>query len=155
MNVIILNLSGNNSSPNPSGSSQVSFSISLYIYILFEFEQLLSQFDLISFFIFGYIVQWVKCDKCNIWQHQICALFNNLRNESDHVDYTCAHCYLSEIRSTEQKILAHSEILEAKHLPRTKLSDCIEQWLSWRLEEDKQKRADKLGKNINEVKQSA
>lgn len=94
---------------------------------------------------------WVRCDKCRCWQHQICALFNNKKNEGGQAKYICPICNLSETENVNHKSLAHNGIFDAKHLPRTKLSDYIEQRLSRRLEEDRQQRADKLGKNINEV----
>ncbi|ONK79213.1 uncharacterized protein A4U43_C01F4070 [Asparagus officinalis] len=99
----------------------------------------------------GHNEPWVSCNSCGRWLHQICTLFNEKKDESGQADHTCPECYLRAIQGVNHTKLGHNEILEAKNLPRTKLSDHIEQWLSRKLEEDRQKRAAKLGKNINEV----
>ncbi|XP_072984159.1 probable histone acetyltransferase HAC-like 3 isoform X1 [Typha latifolia] len=93
---------------------------------------------------------WVQCDKCKAWQHQICALFNGMRKEAQ-ADYTCPNCFLKEIESRERVPLESSKILGANELPRTMLSDHIEQWLFSHLMQDREKRASTLGKNIDEV----
>ncbi|XP_065034087.1 probable histone acetyltransferase HAC-like 1 isoform X1 [Musa acuminata AAA Group] len=93
---------------------------------------------------------WVQCDKCEAWQHQICALFNGRRNDGE-AEYTCPNCYVEEIESGERKPLSQSAVLGAKDLPRTILSDHIEQRLFRRLKQEKQERAKHLGKNFDDV----
>eukprot|EP01018_Ginkgo_biloba_P022499 Gb_41268 [translate_table: standard] len=94
---------------------------------------------------------WVQCDKCEAWQHQICALFNVRRNEGGQAEYTCPNCYIMEIERGHRKPLPQNAVLGAKDLPRTHLSDHIEQRLSWRLKKERQERATSLGKTYEEV----
>ncbi|KAG0463045.1 hypothetical protein HPP92_021521 [Vanilla planifolia] len=94
---------------------------------------------------------WVQCDKCEAWQHQICALFNGRRNDGGQAEYTCPNCYIEEIEKGERKPLPQSAVLGAKDLPRTILSDHIEQRLFRRLKHERQERARHLGKNFDEV----
>ncbi|KAF8755803.1 hypothetical protein HU200_011275 [Digitaria exilis] len=93
---------------------------------------------------------WVQCDKCKAWQHQICALFNR-KCEGAKAEYTCAKCFLKEKDSGDIHAMESSTVLGARELPRTKLSDHIEQRLSERLEQDRQQRASTLGKGVEEV----
>ncbi|OAY63197.1 putative histone acetyltransferase HAC-like 1 [Ananas comosus] len=94
---------------------------------------------------------WVQCDKCEAWQHQICALFNGRRNDGGQAEYTCPNCYIEEIERGERKPLPQSAVLGAKDLPRTILSDHIEQRLSKRLKQERQERASHLSKCFDEV----
>ncbi|XP_044963965.1 probable histone acetyltransferase HAC-like 3 [Hordeum vulgare subsp. vulgare] len=93
---------------------------------------------------------WVECDKCKAWQHQICALFNPKVMEEE-VEYTCAKCLLKEKDSGDINLLESSAVLGALELPRTKLSDHIEQRLSVRLEHERMQRASASGKCVEEV----
>ncbi|PIA36961.1 hypothetical protein AQUCO_03100008v1 [Aquilegia coerulea] len=94
---------------------------------------------------------WVQCDKCEAWQHQICALFNGRRNDGGQAEYTCPNCYIGEIERGERKPLPQNAVLGAKDLPRTILSDHIEQRLFRRLRQERQDRARLHGKNFDEV----
>ncbi|CAH8321388.1 unnamed protein product [Eruca vesicaria subsp. sativa] len=94
---------------------------------------------------------WVQCDKCEAWQHQICALFNGRRNDGGQAEYTCTRCYITEVEQNERIPLPQSAALGAKDLPKTILSDHIEQRLFKRLEQEKTERARAKGKNYDEV----
>nr|CAB3445535.1 unnamed protein product [Digitaria exilis] len=94
---------------------------------------------------------WVQCDKCECWQHQICALFNGRRNDGGQAEYTCPNCYVDEVKCGLRKPLPQSAVLGAKDLPRTVLSDHIEDRLFQRLKQEKQDRAAAAGKNIDEI----
>ncbi|CAA2981094.1 histone acetyltransferase HAC1-like isoform X1 [Olea europaea subsp. europaea] len=94
---------------------------------------------------------WVQCDKCEAWQHQICALFNGRRNDGGQAEYTCPNCYIEEVERGERMPLPQSAVLGAKDLPRTILSDHIEQRLFRRLKFERQERARLQGKSYDEV----
>ncbi|XP_078432659.1 histone acetyltransferase HAC12-like isoform X2 [Wolffia australiana] len=95
--------------------------------------------------------QWVECDKCKSWQHQICALFNAKRNVGGKAGYTCPNCYVEEMKCSEFEPLPDGVILGAQDLPRSKLSDHIEQRLVLSLVQERQERAHSLQKSYNEV----
>ncbi|GFY96519.1 histone acetyltransferase of the CBP family 1 [Actinidia rufa] len=94
---------------------------------------------------------WVQWDKCEAWQHQICALFNGGRNDGGQAEYTCPNCYITEIEKGGRKPLPQSAVLGAKDQPRTILSDHIEQQLFRRLKKERQERARVRGKSCDEV----
>lgn len=96
-------------------------------------------------------MQWVQCDKCEAWQHQICALFNGRRNDGGQAEYTCPNCYIIEVEQNERKPLLQSAVLGAKDLPRTNLSDHLEQRLFKRLKQERTERARVQGKSYDEV----
>ncbi|KAK4269630.1 hypothetical protein QN277_022761 [Acacia crassicarpa] len=94
---------------------------------------------------------WVQCDKCEAWQHQVCALFNGRRNDGGQAEYTCPNCYIQEVERGERTPLPESAVLGAKDLPRTILSDHLEQRLFGRLKYERQERARLQGKSYDEV----
>nr|XP_043608531.1 histone acetyltransferase HAC1-like [Erigeron canadensis] len=94
---------------------------------------------------------WVQCDKCEAWQHQICALFNGRRNDGGQAEYTCPNCYVEEVEKGERVPLPQSAVLGAKDLPRTILSDHIENRLFKRLKQERLERARFHGKSYDEV----
>ena len=66
-------------------------------------------------------------------------------------EYTCPNCYIAEVETGERKPLPQSAVLGAKDLPRTILSDHIEQRLFTRLQEERQERATLQGRSYDEV----
>ncbi|KAL2642143.1 hypothetical protein R1flu_009730 [Riccia fluitans] len=94
---------------------------------------------------------WVQCDKCNQWNHQVCALFNGRRNEGGEAEYTCPQCCMLEIERGERKPLLSSAVLGAKDLPKTFLSDHLEQRLARKLKQERIDRARAQGKSVDEV----
>ncbi|KAL7605928.1 hypothetical protein Lser_V15G19140 [Lactuca serriola] len=94
---------------------------------------------------------WVQCDRCEAWQHQICALFNGRRNDGGQADYTCPNCYMEEVERGERMPLPQSAVLGAKDLPRTILSDHIESRLFGKLKQERLERARFYGKTYDEV----
>ncbi|CAF2155455.1 histone acetyltransferase HAC5 [Brassica napus] len=93
---------------------------------------------------------WVQCDKCQAWQHQICALFNGRRNHGQ-AEYTCPNCYIQEVERGERKPVSPSVILGAKSLPASTLSNHLEQRLFKKLKQERQERARLQGKSYDEV----
>uniref|UniRef100_A0ACD5TCG5 Uncharacterized protein n=1 Tax=Avena sativa TaxID=4498 RepID=A0ACD5TCG5_AVESA len=100
---------------------------------------------------------WIQCDICERWQHQICALFNCRRNDgmrSPHAlntEYTCPYCYIKEVECDLRMPLPQSAVLGASDLPRTVLSDHIEERLIKRLNLERQARASQSGRSFDEV----
>ncbi|KAL1221472.1 Histone acetyltransferase HAC5 [Cardamine amara subsp. amara] len=94
---------------------------------------------------------WVQCDKCEAWQHQICALFNSRRNHGEATRYTCPNCYIQEVEKGERRPLPLSAIPGAKDLPVTALSNHIEERLFKKLNKERQERARFQGKRYEEV----
>lgn len=60
-------------------------------------------------------------------------------------------CYVEEVERGERTPLPQNAVLGAMDLPRTVLSDHIEQRLFKRLKQEKQERARQLGKDYDEV----
>ncbi|CAN4082800.1 unnamed protein product [Withania somnifera] len=92
---------------------------------------------------------WVQCDKCECWQHQICALYNAKKDIEGQVKYICPFCCLKEIEAGEH--VPSPVAIGAQDLPRTMLSDHIEQRLFRRLKLERNERAKLSGQDADEV----
>lgn len=92
---------------------------------------------------------WVQCDKCENWQHQVCALYNAKKDLDGKAKYTCPICRLQEMEVDEHLTLPAT--FGAKDLPRTATSDHIEQRLSVKLKAEREARAKKLGESFDKV----
>lgn len=96
------------------------------------------------------IEQWVQCDKCKKWQHQICVLFN-ARINKERSEYVCPDCCIAEMERCERMPLPANSVPGAKDLPSTVLSDYLEDRLALKLEEERVERAKSMGKSCEEV----
>ena len=66
---------------------------------------------------------WVQCDECESWIHQICGLFNTRQNKEHHSKYFCPKCLLNKRKAG---LPQQPRPPSASALPRTKLSDQLE-----------------------------
>lgn len=77
---------------------------------------------------------WVQCDRCERWVHQICALFNTRQNKDQRSEYACPSCTIDE-RRKKGELEAKSSTPMAEDLPRTKLSEFIEEHVRIKVDE--------------------
>lgn len=78
---------------------------------------------------------WVQCDACDRWVHQICGLFNPRQNKhDDSVKYTCPKCLLDERKKPDSKP-PDTNNPKAEDLPRTKFSEWLETYVLKKLKE--------------------
>ncbi|GAB2288829.1 hypothetical protein Dimus_023140 [Dionaea muscipula] len=94
---------------------------------------------------------WVQCDKCEQWQHQVCALFIDKKDVEGQAEYICPKCYLEELNRGDRIPLPRTTGFGASNLPSTKLSAHIEQWLLSHLKKEREERAKAVGKGPYEV----
>ncbi|KAL2522940.1 histone acetyltransferase HAC12-like [Forsythia ovata] len=92
---------------------------------------------------------WVQCDKCQLWQHEICALYNAKRDLEGKGKYICPLCRLAEIAAKEH--VSTPAAFRAIDLPRTMLSDHIEERLFRSLKREREERAKLAEKSPIEV----
>ncbi|CAH8383079.1 unnamed protein product [Eruca vesicaria subsp. sativa] len=92
-----------------------------------------------------HIEEWVCCESCEKWQHQICGLYNQQKDIDKTADYICPYCLLKERNSSTDTDLG------AKDLPETILSHFIERRLSRRLKEERHQTAKATGKSVDDV----
>ncbi|KAK9052502.1 hypothetical protein SSX86_029131 [Deinandra increscens subsp. villosa] len=83
---------------------------------------------------------WVQCDICQLWQHRICGLYNNETDLEGEAEYVCPKCCLKEIENG-MRISLPKPVVGAKDLPRTNLSDHIEQRLLTRMKQEREETA--------------
>jgi len=68
---------------------------------------------------------WVQCDACDRWIHQICGLFNPRQNKhDDSVKYKCPKCLVKERKECGKPPDKNNP--NAEDLPRTNLSEWLE-----------------------------
>jgi hypothetical protein len=74
---------------------------------------------------------WVQCDVCQRWIHQICGLFNSRQNKDNRSTYSCPKCLLEQRKEGKRPGKANAPT--AEDLPRTRLSEWIENYISSRI----------------------
>lgn len=83
---------------------------------------------------------WVQCDSCERWIHQVCGLFNTRQNKEHHSEYCCPQCLLQKRQSTD--ITPATKPLAAADLPRTTLSEWLENSITKKVEQRKRELAE-------------
>eukprot|EP00549_Striatella_unipunctata_P007466 CAMPEP_0118699080 /NCGR_PEP_ID=MMETSP0800-20121206/15645_1 /TAXON_ID=210618 ORGANISM="Striatella unipunctata, Strain CCMP2910" /NCGR_SAMPLE_ID=MMETSP0800 /ASSEMBLY_ACC=CAM_ASM_000638 /LENGTH=800 /DNA_ID=CAMNT_0006599147 /DNA_START=386 /DNA_END=2789 /DNA_ORIENTATION=+ len=78
---------------------------------------------------------WVQCDSCERWIHQICGLFNTRKHKAHESEYCCPNCLLARRKSGNGMSLPKPP--GASDLPRTKLSIWLERHVRQKMEERK------------------
>ena len=68
---------------------------------------------------------WVQCDTCERWVHQICGLFNTRQNKEHHSEYCCPRCLCDQLKTDARQVSQNPP--SAADLPRTMLSEWLEQ----------------------------
>nr|GEV16097.1 histone acetyltransferase HAC1-like isoform X3 [Tanacetum cinerariifolium] len=94
---------------------------------------------------------WVQCDKCQYWQHRTCGLYNDEKDIEGKAEYICPKCYLEEIESGTRVPLPQATASEAKDLPKTNLSDHIEERLFKRLNQEREEMSKISGMEPSEI----
>ena len=81
---------------------------------------------------------WVQCDTCERWIHQICGLFNSRQNKEHQSEYSCPACLLKKRKKQKKKKEEQapaSSLPGAEALPRTKLSETLENHVRAKVDE--------------------
>ena len=76
---------------------------------------------------------WVQCDDCERWIHQICGLYNTRQDKENTSAYSCPLCLLDK-RKKNGDPLNLPEAPSANDIPRTKLSDWLENHVSKKMD---------------------
>ena len=83
---------------------------------------------------------WVQCDTCQRWVHQICGLFNTRQNKDHHSEYNCPRCLLKIRQRSPPEVRPEG----ARELPRTVLSEWLEQHIEARISSRKRELAEEI-----------
>jgi len=81
---------------------------------------------------------WVQCDTCERWVHQICCLFNTRLNTEHKSKYNCPQCAVDKRKKLGGDVLPPPKAPMADDLPRTKLSEILENCVRKKVEERRQ-----------------
>lgn len=71
---------------------------------------------------------WVQCDACERWVHQICGLFNTRQNKENTSEYCCPACLYKKRKAMSS--IPKQRPPGAADLPRTALSEWLEQYVT-------------------------
>jgi len=96
---------------------------------------------------------WVQCDICERWIHQICGLFNTRQNKEHHSEYCCPLCLLDKRK--KNPVTPPPRPACAADLPRTKLSEYIENHVGRKIEERRRSVAEEKCRTENISKDDA
>lgn len=94
--------------------------------------------------------QWVQCDTCQNWSHQVCSLYGNRQHSSK--AFACPKCTMTSLQSEHNATV--STYKNAAALPETKLSCAIEEGLSQTLSEEYQRIAKEKSCDISEIERA-
>ena len=97
---------------------------------------------------------WVQCDHCERWVHQVCGMFNGRRNVSAEVPYICPYCLMERRKQNPDKNLLTSNKSKASDLPHNTLSRFLEHRVEERLNLEYGKQADREGCSEDEVEKA-
>lgn len=95
---------------------------------------------------------WVQCDTCERWIHQICGLFNLRQNKEHKSEYSCPACLLKKRRRQKKKKEDQAPACSlpgAEALPRTKLSEILENHVRTKVDEKIKSLAEEKAKADN------
>ena len=83
---------------------------------------------------------WVQCDSCERWVHQICGLFNTRQNKENTSEYSCPACLYQKRKSG--LAIPKPRPPGAADLPRTALSEWLEQSVTKKIAKRKRELAE-------------